>query len=146
MRISRIKINNFRNFHHCEFKLDQNTVIVGENKVGKSNLIHALRLVLDPKLSDFDRQLRLEDFWDQLPRPLTREDRIRIEVDLTDFESNPNQLAILSDYLIEAEPMVSRLCYSFQPISTATGDPKNESDYEFICYGGTSEDNAFGMT
>jgi putative ATP-dependent endonuclease of OLD family len=67
MRISRIQIDNFRNFQHCEVYLNTHAVIVGENKIGKSNLIHALRLVLDPRLPDVERQLRLEDFWDGLP-------------------------------------------------------------------------------
>ena len=48
MRLSRIQINNFRNFVALDVALGQHAVIVGENKIGKSNLIYALRLVLDP--------------------------------------------------------------------------------------------------
>ena len=40
--------------------------IVGENRAGKSNLVHALRLVLDASLPNSDRQLRAEDSWDGL--------------------------------------------------------------------------------
>ena len=54
-------------------------VIVGENKVGKSNLLHPLRLVLDPRLLDYERKLRLEDFWDGLPRPLSLQNAITID-------------------------------------------------------------------
>ena len=57
-------------------------MIVGENKIGKSNLLHALRLVLDPPLPDSVRQRRDEDFWDGLPRPLTAKDRIIIALEL----------------------------------------------------------------
>src|SRR5436190_1034766 len=95
MRISRIRVENFRNFHTFEVALDDHAVIVGENKVGKSNLLRALRLVLDPSLADADRQLRVDDFWDGLPRPLTRDERILIAVDLTDFETDENLLAVL---------------------------------------------------
>jgi putative ATP-dependent endonuclease of the OLD family len=41
-------------------------VLVGENKVGKSNFIRALQLILDPGLSERDRQLTLDQFWDGL--------------------------------------------------------------------------------
>ncbi len=115
MYISRIKIHNFRNFQELELDLQDSAVIVGENKIGKSNLIYALRLVLDPKLSDFERQLRLEDFWDGLPRPLTKGDYIQISVDVTDYENDENLMAILAEHLIQPEPMVSRLDISISP-------------------------------
>src|SRR5712671_926591 len=99
MRISRINIENFRNFKNLDLRLSEHVVIVGENKIGKSNLLHALRLVLDPSLPDVARQLRHEDFWDHLPRPLTKADRILVSVDLSDFEDDEDQLAVLGDYL-----------------------------------------------
>jgi len=42
VRISKIKINNFANFADFEVETSNNLVVVGENKVGKSNLIFAL--------------------------------------------------------------------------------------------------------
>ncbi len=39
---------------------------MGENKVGKSNLLYALSLVLDASLPDSARMLRPEDFFDGL--------------------------------------------------------------------------------
>src|SRR5882757_526687 len=111
MYISNVEILNFRNFKHCRFDLGAQAVIVGENKVGKSNLIHALRLILDPKLPDSERHLRLEDFWDGLERPLTKEDVISISIDLTDFEADEDLLAVLADYAVSAVPMVARLTY-----------------------------------
>jgi len=55
MFLSRIEISNFRNFEHLDVKLGRTTVVVGENNIGKSNLLHALRLILDPKLPDAAR-------------------------------------------------------------------------------------------
>lgn len=49
-----------------DLRLHPGTVIVGENRAGKSNLLHALRLILDPSFSYSDHQLRREDFWDGL--------------------------------------------------------------------------------
>lgn len=144
MRIHKISISNFRNFRQCEFSLDADAVIVGENKAGKSNLLYALRLLLDPRISEYDRKLRIEDFWDGLRRPLTRDNSISISVELTDFEGNADQLAVLGDYLVEREPMVARLTFLFQAIPTLEREPANESDYESICYGGTAIDQRFG--
>ena len=116
-------------------------MIVGENRVGKSNLLHALRLILDPSLPDSSRQLRLEDFWDGVPRPLVRTDRIVISVDVTDFEENEDDLALLAEHLVEPEPMVARLTYAFQPIAGQASEPTSEQDYEFVLFGGDRPEN-----
>ena len=50
MRFSRLHIMNFRNFHELDVKLGPDVVVVGENRVGKSNLIYALHLLIDPAL------------------------------------------------------------------------------------------------
>lgn len=141
MRISRIIVKNFRNFADLDVALGEHAVIVGENKIGKSNLIHALRLVLDPSLPDSARKLREEDFWDGLDRPLGKDDRITISVDVTDFEEDENQLAVLAEHLVEPDPMVARLTYVWQPIPGLTGDPTKDADYEFVVYGGDRSEN-----
>jgi len=145
MRISRINITNFRNFRALDLELAGNAVIVGENKIGKTNLLHALRLVLDPSLSDSARQLKNEDFWDGLPRPLTRAEAITIAVDLTDFEGNEDQVALLAEHLVHPEPMTARLTYRLQPLEALEGDPAKESDYEVLSYGGDRPDNHYGF-
>lgn len=141
MRISRIIVKNFRNFADLDVALGEHAVIVGENKIGKSNLIHALRLVLDPSLPDSARKLREEDFWDGLDRPLGKDDRITLSVDVTDFEEDENQLAVLAEHLVEPDPMVARLTYVWQPIPGLTGDPTKDADYEFVVYGGDRPEN-----
>jgi putative ATP-dependent endonuclease of OLD family len=144
MRISRIEIRNFRNFAHLDIELSSNTVIVGENKIGKSNLLHALRLVLDPSLPDSARQLRDEDFWDGLPRPLTANDRVLVAIDLTDFEDREDQTAVLADHLVQPEPMVARLTYVYQAKAEAGEGPFREADYEFFIFGGARSENRIG--
>ncbi len=47
MQIKHIRVTNFRNFHEFDVALDGNVVVVGENRVGKSNLLYVLRLILD---------------------------------------------------------------------------------------------------
>ncbi len=141
MRISRIQITNFRNFADLDVCLGEHAVIVGENKIGKSNLLHALRLILDPSLPDSARKLREEDFWDGLPRPLTKDHRITVSIDIADFEDNENQLAILAEHLVEPDPMVARLTYVWQPLPGLDGDPAKDADYEFFVYGGDRTEN-----
>ena len=76
MHLSRIRIENFRNFSDFDVTLGGNVVVVGENRVGKSNLLYALRLIFDPTLPDSARQLSLSDFWDGLKTPSRqRQDR-----------------------------------------------------------------------
>ena len=141
MRISRIQIENFRNFESIDVKLSAHAVIVGENKVGKSNLLYALRLILDPSLPDSARRLREEDFWDGLKRPLDKDDCITISVDFADFEDEESQLALLAEHLIESDPMVARLSYVWQPLPTLVDGPKKEADYEFLVFGGNRPEN-----
>lgn len=141
MHISRVAIKNFRNFAGLDVRLGENAVIVGENKIGKSNLLYALRLILDPSLPDSARNLREEDFWDGLPRPLTKDDRITVSVEIADFEDNENQLAILAEHLVKPNPMVARLTYIWQPLPGHEGDPAKDADYEFFVYGGDRVEN-----
>ena len=144
MRISRIQVQNFRNFRALDLRLRRNVVVVGENKIGKTNLLHAIRLVLDPSLPDSARYLPDEDFWDGLPRPLAPAHNITVSVDLTDFEGDDNQVALLAEHLIEPEPMTARLTYVFQPVETVEGQTAI-SDYEFILYGGDRPENRLGF-
>lgn len=115
MRVSRVRLINFANFSDVDVETGESIVIVGENKVGKSNFIRGLQLILDPGLSERDRQLGLEHFWDGLG-----EDKvgatIEVSVDLTDFTNDPRLMAHLNDCVIDpGPPMVARLTYRFQP-------------------------------
>lgn len=141
MRISHLHIENFRNFKLLDIAIGEHAVVVGENRVGKTNLLFALRLVLDPTLPDSARQLRLEDFWDGVKRPLGKDDRIEISVDLTGFEDDDDHLALLGDHLIQPSPMVARLTYVYQLAADFEGDPDKESDYEFSVFGGGRPQN-----
>lgn len=143
MRIRRLAIKNFRNFQNLDVRLSDHAVIVGPNGVGKSNLLHALRLVLDPSLPDTTRQLRTEDFWDGVRRPLDKSARIEVVVELADFEENDDQLASLAEHLVEVEPMVARLTYVFRAKSNAS-DPPLPDQFEFFVFGGEREENRIG--
>lgn len=144
MRICRIAVENFANFQKVDFQTDESLVIVGENKAGKSNLLRALRLVLDPTLPDRERQLGLEHFWDGLGDGKLGA-VVRVEVEFTDFEEDENLLAVLAGSLVDTEsPVVARLTYLYRPKADLEGAaPESMADYEFLVFGGADEDNAF---
>ena len=142
MRISRIAVENYANFENVDFATDDSLVIVGENKAGKSNLLRALRLVLDPMLPDRDRQLGLEHFWDGLGDAKLGA-TVKVVVEFTDFEDNDNLLTVLGGSLVDTEtPVVARLTYLYRPKAALEGAaPQTLADYEFLVFGGTNEDN-----
>jgi putative ATP-dependent endonuclease of the OLD family len=144
MRIARIRIINFANFANLDIETGESIVVVGENKVGKSNFVLALRLLLDPTLSERDRQLGLEYFWDGLGGAKLGA-TIEISIDLTDFTDDPRLIAHLNDCLITpGPPMVARLTYRFQPKVELEGEPETLADYEYILFGGNDPDISVG--
>ncbi|MEL6061414.1 MULTISPECIES: AAA family ATPase [unclassified Methylobacterium] len=146
MRICRIGIRNFTNFRNFEVRTGRNVVVVGENKVGKSNLLFALQLIFDPSLSERDRRLGLEHFWDGLGDDKLGE-TIEISVDLTDFDVDPRLVAHLGGYLIDpGPPMISRLTYRYQPMASLEGQPGSLADYEYLLFGGMYPDTPVGST
>ena len=143
MYLSRIRIENFRNFADLDVQLSGNVVVVGENRVGKSNLLHALRLIFDASLPDSERQLTVGDFWDGLEGPSIG-DKITIQIEIKDFDDDWDVLAVLTDFRLDDEPGIVRLSFEFRPKSDLDHEPTSDSDYEFVCYGGEHEDRRFG--
>src|SRR3546814_20642352 len=128
MRLSRIRIENFRNFQELDVTLGGNVVIVGENRVGKSNLLFALRLIFDPSLPDSGRQLGRSDFWDGL-QSIDADSRVRIFVEIEDFEDAPNIIATLTDYRLSDAAELVRLNYELRPRAALDGDPGRDDEY-----------------
>lgn len=140
MRLLRLRIENYRNFERVECGLGPHVVLLGENGVGKTNLLRALRLVLDPSLPDSERYLEAEDFWiGTTPFGGTE---IIVSVDLTDYSSEPAVLACLGDHEVEPpdghdEP-VARLTFRYAPRPTIAEDAlgtTTKDDYEFAIFG-----------
>ena len=140
--ISRVKVKNFRNFRSLDLRLCPSAVVVGENKAGKSNLLHALRLVLDPSLPDIYRTLKAEDFWDG-KKPFGRRE-IKVVVEITGFDKDKAAQAVLADCLVDTNPYVARLSYVFRPRPTLEETAASEIDYEYIVFGGTDEKTRVG--
>ncbi len=144
MRIDKVTVKNFRNLAEVEVPLRPGTVIVGENRVGKSNFIHALRLVLDPTLPNSERYLRREDFWDGLSDgtpgwdPMAAGREIEVSVYFSEFEKEAEALTALAEALVEGEPMVARFTYRYFPRDS--GEEGARPVYEWRIFGGDRED------
>lgn len=137
MHLSLVRIVNFRNYAELVVPLAANVLMLGENRVGKSNFILALRLVLDSSLPDSARELKLGDIWDGCD--LATSPEVRVDVDLADFDSDPNLVALLTDYRLASDHTIARLTYAFSKKASVAGAPKSEADYEFKVYGGDDE-------
>jgi len=146
MRLFRLRIHNFRNFRETECRLGRHAVLLGENGVGKSNLLYALRLLLDPALPDADRYLDEADFWDGGPAFAGTE--ILVSVDVTEYADEPSVLTCLADCELEAPAgwphAVARLTYRFAPRDTVEPERRpstSKDDYDFAIYGGDDPSN-----
>lgn len=137
MHLKNLMIQNFRNFESIDIPLSSNLVLLGENRVGKSNLLFAMRLVIDQTLPDSARQLRISDFWDGCD--LSKKPQIEIHLDFTDFENDPYLTALLTDYRLSHDHKTIRLSYVFRCKPEITGLPTSSEDFEFIVYGGGVE-------
>lgn len=62
MRIEKLHIKGFRNFRDEEFLFQPQTLIIGANDVGKTNLLYALRLLFDKSLNEHDLELTDSDY------------------------------------------------------------------------------------
>lgn len=138
MKLYNFSIKNFRNFKEINIPLCGNIVLLGENRVGKSNLLFAIRLVLDPTLSESTRQLKLSDFWDGVD--LTQSPQIEVHLDFTDFDDDYALTALLTDFRIATNPKIARLSYVFRKKTEVTGPLQSNADCEWIIYGGDNEE------
>ncbi|NUK25445.1 AAA family ATPase [Streptomyces lunaelactis] len=152
LHISRIEIRNFRNFHHLDIdNFPAQAVIVGENGVGKSNLLEAIRLVLDPSLPDSRRLLREEDIWEGDPAGLAGGAEVTVVVELQGYDTDDDAKSVLSAATVGYDPYTARLTYRFAPRAEVqlaagpsvqmTGRPLTAHDYDFVVFGGESESN-----
>ncbi|MFW6026472.1 MAG: ATP-dependent nuclease, partial [Candidatus Woesearchaeota archaeon] len=91
MYISSIKIRNFRNFNDVEILFNEGyQTIIGENNIGKSNLLFAIRLVLDKNLSYKARYLKEKDFHGFKKPGISDFIKISIEFEGDNLAENPH--------------------------------------------------------
>ena len=62
MKIDYVYLYQYRNFENAHINLAKNSLVIGSNDVGKTNMIHALRILLDKSLSESDIEPTERDF------------------------------------------------------------------------------------
>jgi len=115
--------------------------MVGENGVGKSNFLHALRLVLDPDLPDSARRLRPEDISEHADAGIEAGVEVRVQVDLSDIDGDPASEALCDGCYVSLDPLIARLTYIFRPRAIRADSAKDltRADYEWGIFGGPDE-------
>lgn len=63
MYLRQLFIKGFRNFKEITVNFDRHCLIIGSNDVGKTNLLQALRILLDKGFSIYDYELKESDFF-----------------------------------------------------------------------------------
>lgn len=63
MQLKTLYIKGFRNFKEVKVNFNEHSLMIGANDVGKTNLIYALRILLDRSFSDYDYELAESDFF-----------------------------------------------------------------------------------
>ncbi|WP_433294322.1 ATP-dependent nuclease [Actinoplanes sp. CA-030573] len=149
MQLRKVHIRNFRNFADLSIEPFPNpAVIVGENGVGKSNLLMALRLVLDPDLPDRRRWLQPDDIHDTGPSMYAGVE-VSVQIELTDFDDDDDARSELDGAIVDTDPLIARLTYLFKPkkslaaaLGETEGDRLTPDDYEWTIFGADDPSNA----
>lgn len=84
MYINRIVVRNFRSFKHLDVSIGPGaTCVIGENNVGKSNLLHAIRLCVDAGLSSTYRSLIPSDIHSGVD--ISHPEQVLVALEIADF-------------------------------------------------------------
>ncbi|PKD17678.1 hypothetical protein APR41_05570 [Salegentibacter salinarum] len=138
--ISRIRIENFRNFKEIDVNLNHKQVIIGENNVGKTNFLRAVQLILDRDFSDMDRELSLSDFHDSIEDPKGNGEEIKIVIEIRNYEHNRQLLAQFQDAVVSTKPPTLRFTYKYFPLIDENGEILS---YKYQIFKGITEDKFF---
>jgi putative ATP-dependent endonuclease of the OLD family len=112
MYISRLYIKNFRNLRHFDVEIGPGvTCFIGENNSGKTNLLQAIRLVLDGNISAQRRRLLPEDLSAGLL--FTTPEHVLIAVEFSDFAGRANEEALPFTAVLANGR--ARITYRFRP-------------------------------
>lgn len=123
MYISKVVIKNFRNFKSFEIELKAFTIIIGENNIGKSNLLEAISLVFSNDIQAYKkRRLEIGDINFETIAEFKRniyekeiEDVVfpEVRVDLYVKEPDWDQATVIDNWWYDFENKTARFSYLF---------------------------------
>lgn len=93
MRVARIRIERFRGYNYAELVVPENMVLAGEPQAGRTDIVEALRRVLDPR-STRSRVNPLDIY-----RPADDDDESLTEVEVTLLDLGDDLETLLSENL-----------------------------------------------
>ncbi|MGB2804919.1 MAG: AAA family ATPase [Candidatus Zixiibacteriota bacterium] len=132
MYVKHLTIRNYRNFGDLGFEMELKpfTLIIGENNVGKTNLLNALGLIFSQEIMIFRRRvLDIDDInyatveafkekvrdieigTDQIQFPV-----VSVEVTLTDMDDD--QEAVVADWFVNEQLTEAKVTYQFAPAAS----------------------------
>lgn len=97
MKIRKVEIKNFRGLRHVVLEPTPMTVIIGENGSGKSNLLHALRLLFDPAWRHLTADLDVSDI--NAAAVEAGENYFEVKVEVGDLAGHPDLRAVFMESL-----------------------------------------------
>lgn len=130
MYISNLKIENYRNFKDFSIKLKPLTLIIGENNIGKSNLLDSIGLIFSQDVSFFrKRVLDISDFNHGCMVSLKRQildvtippqdiSYPEIKVTATLIDWNTDQESVIADWYSNSGLTEATLTYQFAPLAS----------------------------
>lgn len=144
MYVKKLEIENYRNFKNFSIDLKPLTLVIGENNVGKSNLLDSLGLIFSQEVSFFKkRTLEISDFnYDcivslkkkilntAIPVENIEYPIIKITASLTDW--NLDQESVISEWYSNEEYSEAKLTYIFSPTSTFNKSEEIQGQRDFI--------------
>ncbi|MES3017423.1 MAG: AAA family ATPase [Bacteroidota bacterium] len=127
MYICNLRIKNFRNFGESAFDMPLKpfTLIIGENNIGKTNLLNALGLIFGQDITlSKKRILEIDDFNYNTIQNFKRQiidssvslDKIEfpeVSIEATMCNFKPDQAAVVGDWFIDRELKFARLTYLY---------------------------------
>jgi len=99
MKIRKIGIRNFRNLCNIKVYPAHTTIFIGENNAGKSNLLYALRLLLDPEAKRLESEISEEDINDVARSE--GENGFSIAIEVGDLQKHQELEAIFMDRIAQ---------------------------------------------
>ncbi|WP_312339335.1 AAA family ATPase [Sphingobacterium sp.] len=144
MYISKLSISNYRTFREFSIDLKPLTLIIGENNIGKSNLLDCIGLIFSQDVSYYKRRmLELSDFNydtiialkkqilnESIPPELIEYPKIVIQATLKDW--TPDQGAVVADWYSNETFTEATLTYVFAPINQFDKDQQIIEQRNFI--------------
>jgi putative ATP-dependent endonuclease of OLD family len=99
MKIRKIMIKNYRNLRDIELYPTHTTIFVGENNTGKSNLLSALRLLLDPEAKRLESEISEDDINDVARSEGA--DSFSIAIEIGDLQKHQELEAVFRDRIAQ---------------------------------------------